>query len=87
MTRCVIWFKLAPTGDASRVSLGLVLRDGLFEAVAGDQLEHLAEDAAYSFQGEVSLANLISFLQELISSYQRGFTILSANLDTSGFKP
>src|SRR5215472_13176085 len=46
--------QLPPTGEATRMPLCLVLAHCGFEAIARDQLENLAENATYSFQGEVS---------------------------------
>ena len=67
--------------------LRLMLFDRLIELIRRYQLENLAKNAAYSFQGETSWVGLSSFLLELISSYQR-FHLrvikrLCANLDTS----
>src|SRR5206468_11287615 len=46
--------QLAPTAEAPCMTLGLMLLYRRFKAVARDQLQNLAEDAAYSFQGEAS---------------------------------
>src|ERR1017187_8815162 len=40
--------ELAPTGETSRVALGFVLLDGLFEIPARKQLQYLRKNAAYS---------------------------------------
>jgi hypothetical protein len=45
-----------------------------FKLVARYQLENLAEDAAYSFHGEVLPGRLQFVLAELNSRYQTGFT-------------
>jgi hypothetical protein len=34
------------------MTLGLVLGDGLFKLLPGKQLQHLAEDAGYSYHGD-----------------------------------
>ncbi|MDX2151851.1 MAG: hypothetical protein SFV54_14020 [Bryobacteraceae bacterium] len=47
--------QLSPTAEAARVLLGMMFLDGCLEAVARDQSQNLAEDAAYSFQGEASV--------------------------------
>jgi hypothetical protein len=43
--------KLAPTGEAPGVAFGLLLLDGPLEFDAGEQLQQLAENAAYSIHG------------------------------------
>ena len=63
--------QLSPIAETARITLGLMFLHCCFEAVARDQLQNLAEDAAYSFQGEASLVRWRSFLQELNPNYQR----------------
>ena len=43
--------ELAPTTEAAGVALGPVLDDGPLELGAGKQLQHLAENAGYSYHG------------------------------------
>jgi hypothetical protein len=52
-------YELPPTAKAPRMAFGIVLAHCRLEAVPGDQLENLAEIAAYSFQGEASSAGWI----------------------------
>jgi hypothetical protein len=47
-------YQLAPTPETARVPLGLMLPHRSFKLVVWNQLENLAEDAAYSIHGEVS---------------------------------
>src|SRR6187401_3535443 len=64
--------------------LGLMLLYGRLKRVARDQLQNLAEDAAYSFQGEASLVLLVFVLGGMNSHYQRlRPSTYPANLDTS----
>jgi hypothetical protein len=65
------------------VALCFLLLYGRCEAISRNQLENLAKDAAYSFQGEASSVEW-SFLPELKPNYQR-LRLLNgcANLDTS----
>ncbi len=44
--------KLAPAGEAASVALGPVLPDGPLKLGAGKQLQHLAENAGYSYHGD-----------------------------------
>jgi hypothetical protein len=76
--------ELPPAAEAARVPLGLVFPHRGFEAITRDQLENLAEDAAYSFQGEASSVGWIRSLAELNPTYQRFHLLAAANLDTSG---
>src|SRR6266446_10403101 len=57
--------KLAPTGEAPRVPLGLVLLDRLFEIPARKKLQHLRKDAAY-FVHRLSLLRLYWFFRNPI---------------------
>src|SRR6266540_2304907 len=57
-------YQLSPTAEATRMALGVMLLYSRFEAVTRDQLENLAEDAAYSFQGEASSVGWIRSCQE-----------------------
>src|ERR1017187_7983535 len=43
--------KLSPTTEPASVALGPVLGDRLLELLAGKQLQHLAENAGYSYHG------------------------------------
>jgi hypothetical protein len=43
--------KLAPATEAAGMTLGPVLGDRLLKLVAGKQLQHLAENAGYSYHG------------------------------------
>jgi len=43
--------ELAPPGETTGVALGPVLDDSPFELGAGKQLQHLAENAGYSYHG------------------------------------
>ena len=45
--------QMAPAGEAFGVAFGLMLADGGIEACAGDQRQHLGENAAYCGQGYV----------------------------------
>src|SRR5260370_21352840 len=54
--------KLAPTGEAPRVPLGLVLLDRLLEIPARKKLQHLRKNAAY-FVHRLSLLRLNWFLK------------------------
>jgi hypothetical protein len=79
--------ELPPTAEAARMPLGLMLSHCRFKAVTRDQLENLTEDAAYSFQGEVSSVEWIRSLAELNPNYQRlHLSRCFANLDTSDAK-
>src|SRR5215472_788986 len=76
--------ELSPTAKAARVPLGSLLSHRGFKPIPRDQLENLAEDAAYSFQGEVSPVHWIRSLAELNPNYQRlHLSCCGANLDTS----
>src|SRR6266568_8446037 len=44
-------YKLSPATEPAGMTLGPVLGDGLFKLVAGKQLQHLAENAGYSYHG------------------------------------
>src|SRR5712671_1490434 len=57
--------KLAPTGEAPRVPLGLVLLDRLFEIPARKKLQHLRKNAAY-FVHRLSLLRLYWFFRNPI---------------------
>src|SRR5229473_3011644 len=57
--------ELAPTGEAPRVPLGLVLLDCSLELPARKQLQYLREDAAY-FVHRLSLLRLNWFLRNPI---------------------
>ena len=46
-------YELAPTTEPAGVALGPVLQDGPFKLGAGKQLQHLAENAGYSYHGGV----------------------------------
>jgi hypothetical protein len=52
-------YKLPPTAESSRVALALMLLYCCLKSVSRNQLQDLAEDAAYSFQGEVSSVDWI----------------------------
>jgi hypothetical protein len=43
--------ELSPTGEAAGVALGPVLHHGALKLGAGKQLQHLAENAGYSYHG------------------------------------
>src|SRR5215472_1278819 len=76
--------ELSPTAKAARVPLGSLLSHRGFKPIPRDQLENLAEDAAYSFQGEVSPVHWIRSLAELNPNYQRlHLSCCGANSDTS----
>jgi len=53
--------KLAPTTEATRVPISLMLADEGFELQPRKLLEKLTENAAYSIQGEVSFRLVVSF--------------------------
>ena len=44
-------YELAPTTEPAGVALGPVLHDGPLKFGAGKQLQHLAENARYSYHG------------------------------------
>jgi len=43
--------RTVPATEPASVALGPVLRDRLLESLAGKQLQHLAENAGYSYHG------------------------------------
>jgi hypothetical protein len=53
--------KLAPTAEATRVPISLMLADEGFELQPRELLEKLTKNAAYSIQGEVSFRLVVSF--------------------------
>jgi len=60
------------------MTLGLMLPHRRFKTVTRDQLENLAKDAAYSFQGQGSAVEWIRSFPEL-NQRTRGFTLTLAN--------
>jgi hypothetical protein len=52
--RRVHGYELAPTTEPTGVALGPVLHDGPLKFGAGKQLQHLAENARYSYHSGVS---------------------------------
>src|SRR5712691_10959354 len=66
--------KLAPTGEAPRVPLGLVLLDRLFEIPARKKLQHLRKNAAY-FVHRLSLLRLYWFFRNPIQPQNAAYFV------------
>jgi hypothetical protein len=70
---------LSPTAETAGVPFGLVLFHRRLETAAWDQLENLAENAAYSFPGGASSVEWFVLLREL-NQTTRGFTPVALQL-------
>ena len=69
--------ELSPTTEPVSLTLSPVLGDGLFKLLPGKQLQHLAEDAGYSYHAVIVLliqitsrnANPSRVLRSLLKTY------------------
>jgi hypothetical protein len=73
--------KLAPATEATGMALCPVLDDGSLELVAGKQLQHLAENAGYSYHGGVGPPSGSRLSTQTVAEFYRRRS--NANLDKS----
>jgi hypothetical protein len=64
------------------VALGPMLGDGLLELGAGKQLQHLAENAGYSYHGGGGPPSAYVYSTQTVAEFRRRRS--NANLDKSG---
>jgi hypothetical protein len=72
--------ELPPATETAGMTLGSVFGDGLFKVVAGKQLQHLAENAGYSYHGGGSPASAHVISTQTVAKFYRRS---NANLDKS----
>ena len=75
--------KLAPATEPAGVTLGPVLGNGLFKLVAGKQLQHLTENAGYSYHGGGGPPYDSRLTTQTVAEFYPRRSI--PNLDKSGF--